>query len=890
MIEGVIKINESKKKVLFGVIYYGDKKEQPVPPHFILSKELDDKKCLFRRDKGRIVEIEVDGEKLQEKGLTKKQSYQSQKIQQSKERRDDRDVIDNEYGEGQKEPISDKGPEFFLNPYNFVDVSGPTPRYSFECHPKFHPHLNSGYIDVELKTVTPIFIPNPENSKCIEIKGDHGKTFKHKEMKFFKINGKPAIPSTSLKGMLRSTIETLSNSCFPHDYTKNERLNYIFHRLDVENDSKKIRFLKPGILKEYNQKWYFVELDMVKVLTVVDRFKGENIDGKTYEKIIYFARNQKGEIEKISIKASTGGIDEYINRKRKNRRFENPDKVNSLKTSKFQVKEVNDKEINGEINKFNKTFPYIDLRKNYGLTPAFYGIVRKKREKWGGLYKLKEVALRKEDLKNLLCDYNDKQKNKDNHYVEYRICQMYLKTSYDIETKTQDRLFFKFGEEDLYAYVKNELTHGRPFELEENHIKQFRNVLAQRYENLNQREEKDYLMKWQPTSKSVKDGMLAYFYPGADSYLSYTQVARKPYKYGLAEILEKMGKSRCSNEEALCPACNIFGGVNIKKKGHKDDKDSPPPEISIGGKISVGFGEIEGEFSFEEVTLKPLGEPKPSFYQFYVVDNRKNDSNPGKSLSFDFQDIKLGRKLYLKHDIEKLDYRDDEKTNLNSTVQLLKPGAGFIFRINYFNLSHYELGLLLNSLDIQCNGKQLDHQLGMGKPLGLGRIKINPVNITKIDRKKRYSSLIDGHNGESLMSDTEKEKYINIFQRFQVDVNKGIPFEKIKIDDKQQKDIQIDEYKVKSVPDFNTLSYIKEFTRIKSINNGISLPYPIRYPMKLDKNEKDEKKKKKGFKWFMEEKNYVDQRLFSPIMLGKVSDEKIKKEIPLFNWGQESEK
>lgn len=116
MIEGVIKINESKKKILYGVIYYGDKKEQPVPPNFLLSKELDDKKCLFRRDHGRIVEVEVEGKKLQKKDFPKRQSYQSQRIHHRKERRPGVDTEANEYSGRQEDITSRKDRELFLNP------------------------------------------------------------------------------------------------------------------------------------------------------------------------------------------------------------------------------------------------------------------------------------------------------------------------------------------------------------------------------------------------------------------------------------------------------------------------------------------------------------------------------------------------------------------------------------------------------------------------------------------------------------------------------------------------------------------------------------------------------------------------------------------------------
>lgn len=788
---------------------------------------------------------------------------------QGKKKRTDSHFKGERTGGRQGEAIFEKKKEFFLNPYNFVDVSGPTPKYSFKNNEMFHPNLNSGYIDVDVEVVTPLFIPDPAKP----IKDKDGKPVDHKEMKFFKLNGKPAIPSTSLKGMLRSTIETLSNSCFPHDYKRNEALNFMSHRLDVEKDSKNIRFLKAGILKRYEAKWYFVELDMMRVLTVADRFTGNDEDKTNYEKTIYFARNKKGEIEKISVNTNTGGIWGYIERKKKSRAFDDPIPIKELKKDDFQIKEINGQKINDTINWFNKTFPYINLRKGYGLSPLFYGIVRKKKEKWGPLYKLKEISLDLKALKKRLQEYRDKNQNQDVDGAEYDICQMYLKTSYDIDTKTQDRLFFKFGVDNLENHVKKELKFGSPHKLEERNIRQLKSVLSQRYENIKKIAEKDYLLKLQPTSKHVRDGMLVYYHPKEDSYLTYTQVARKPYKYGIAEILENMGKSVCSHENALCPACNMFGGVNIGK-------------VSIGGKVSVGFGEFSGDYDLEgDVTLKPLGEPKPSYYQFYVLDNRKNENGSGKSTSYDHLDIKLGRKVYLKHKKDELDYRDDEPSKLNSTVQLLKPGAVFRFRVSYFNLSRYELGLLLNSLDIKYNGVPLDYQMGMGKPLGLGQVKITGLDITKIDRQKRYSSLTV--NGEGPMSNEEKEKFINIFQRYQVELNRGVPFGEIHLDDRP-----IDEYKIESVPDFETLSYIKDFKLLKSINNGIPLPYPVRYPMKRDKNEKDEKKKKKGlgFKWFMDEKTFAEQRLFEPSMLAKKGDENIVKEIPLFNRGQEGKK
>jgi hypothetical protein len=351
----------------------------------------------------------------------------------------------------------------------------------------------------------------------------------------------------------------------------------------------------------------------------------------------------------------------------------------------------------------------------------------------------------------------------------------------------------------------------------------------------------------------------------------------------------------------------MFGGVNISKKNTQEppagqapfEKGSPTPpktfnnqklwevqkpflervsghRIAIGGKVSVSFGRCLNPMDndFEDVILKPLGEPHPSFYQFYILDNRKGTNGIGNSKNYDSQDAKLGRKVYLKHDPTKLNYEDTLQTKSNSTVQLLNPGAVFQFRIDYFNLSHYELGLLLNSLNIEHEGQHLDYQLGMGKSLGLGRIKIENIEVTRIDRYKRYTLLTD--DGKSTMSPHEMEKYINIFQRIQANAKENV------FDPDKLNKTSIDNYSIKPVPGYSALTYIKEFTVLRRINDSIPLEYPIKYPTK--KNMKNEMT---GFKWFMDEKNYKDQRLFAPAML---SEGKRNNNIPLYNWGQESKK
>ena len=77
----------------------------------------------------------------------------------------------------------------------------------------------------------------------------------------------------------------------------------------------------------------------------------------------------------------------------------------------------------------------------------------------------------------------------------------------------------------------------------------------------------------------------------------------------------------------------------------------------------------------------------------------------------------------------------------NSIVNLVLEEETFESKIRFENLTKEELGALLLVLDLP---EGCAHKLGMGKPLGLGSVKITPT-LTLIDREKRYSSPFDEH-------------------------------------------------------------------------------------------------------------------------------------------------
>lgn len=93
-----------------------------------------------------------------------------------------------------------------VNPYNFVPFSDKPDREQ----PFGDEYRNTGWMDITITLRTCLIIPDAEQEKIEETeKGSH------KKYPFFKINNKPIIPASSLRGMIRSVFEAASNSCLP---------------------------------------------------------------------------------------------------------------------------------------------------------------------------------------------------------------------------------------------------------------------------------------------------------------------------------------------------------------------------------------------------------------------------------------------------------------------------------------------------------------------------------------------------------------------------------------------------------------------------------------------------------------------------------------------------
>ncbi|NOZ71029.1 MAG: TIGR03986 family CRISPR-associated RAMP protein [Chloroflexi bacterium] len=123
----------------------------------------------------------------------------------------------------------------FLNPYNFVRYlpeptippGDPEAALLSRCPPPPHDRYVglTGRITCRMKTESPLFVSDSHNVVPTPFIDESGKRRVHYSYRFFQVDGEDAIPATSLRGMIRSVFEAVTNSCFGV-FTPEERLDY----------------------------------------------------------------------------------------------------------------------------------------------------------------------------------------------------------------------------------------------------------------------------------------------------------------------------------------------------------------------------------------------------------------------------------------------------------------------------------------------------------------------------------------------------------------------------------------------------------------------------------------------------------------------------------------
>lgn len=225
-------------------------------------------------------------------------------------------------------------------------------------------------------------------------------------------------------------------------------------------------------------------------------------------------------------------------------------------------------------------------------------------------------------------------------------------------------------------------------------------------------------------------------------FFGHTLMMRLPYMKSPRDLVPDKLRDGVDAELDLAEA--MFGWTPESKSERT---------TSCAGRVFFSDGKYasdkDGVFD-REVTLKVLSGPKPTTFQHYLEQDKSDDKL--RLHNYDSKNARVrGHKFYWQKgevSLKEIEETDTDKLKHKSQytrVRPIKPGVRFTFKIHFDNLTPQELGALVWVLRTGSDDKYR-LKLGMGKPLGMGAVRIVKSDLVWLKRDKRYSALFDGES------------------------------------------------------------------------------------------------------------------------------------------------
>lgn len=630
MEKGIIIVRPTKKGFA-GEVKLENGKAMPVPPGFVVTMELNNKECELVRNKGQIMDVMVNGKTLKKTGS----GIQAPRKQWPPKGNPNRNHANQPRGNISRPLQTSKA----WAPYNFVPLNDCVVKaQDIPTFDMYHEKDRfTGYIDLELEAITPIYIRGiPENAKEEE-----------KNPEFFAPGGQIRIPGSSIRGMVRNLVEITSWSKF-HFYD-DRRLYYravgdkselgqAYRRMLADPNDNYKPIVKAGIMKKTS--------DGVEIYP-----SGEYSE----EKIQVFKINFDKDTRKVD------GTD--------------------LILDEFQFTEIYFQPV------MTSLHPHFRLNHSNQRVP----------------YKLR---------------YAKVQKISETPVEGYQ--KGYLISSGGFEKKKH------------FHWIIRDKENASPI-----YIRKDSDVFIDYANDENRDERADVLKKLETHSEAP----CFYVTDKNDEIFAFghTGMFRMPYKLKISDhIPDKLRDKNFSD------FTDVIFGKEAEFAGRVFFEDA----VLVPGQDNIYM---------DKVSPKILSGPKPTTFQHYL----KQTSSVLKH--WDSTEVIRGNKMYWHKNINDIELDDklswqEKEINTDNQHTLISPvrvQLKFVGRIRFENLSAEELGALLFVLDLPENHY---HKIGMGKPLGLGSVKITPKLIIT-SRLERYSKLFSG-NGWAL---AEKPEDIDVF-------------------------------------------------------------------------------------------------------------------------------
>lgn len=253
----------------------------------------------------------------------------------------------------------------------------------------------------------------------------------------------------------------------------------------------------------------------------------------------------------------------------------------------------------------------------------------------------------------------------------------------------------------------------------------------------------------------LKQGDLVYFLPNGRGSeveeIAMSSIWRKPllntHQYFSRISPELLPFNQKRTQISIAEA--LFGFVEENANdGQMDRQQDDRQALALAGRIRLSFGMLHPDPGIEKYyekeydrPLKILSSPKPPLPAFYFKNRDGRAAYISKDGLNSQNRLPQGRKFYVHHpplNPAATPWLTERTDNMNQKVRVtpMKPGLSFYFHLDFVNLSQQELGMLCYAIQPT---PEFRHKLGMGKPLGLGKVQIEPAGLFYIDRKKRYT-------------------------------------------------------------------------------------------------------------------------------------------------------
>ncbi len=557
----------------------------------------------------------------------------------------------------------------------------------------------SGKIVCNLEAVTPLFV---SDSHGVQLRGEH------KSYEFFKIGGEHALPATSLRGMVRSVFEAVTNSCVA--WLTDARLSYhldaadatklVPARVEIDNDGNlSLRLLtgttplnpgeRPGKNQPQYAAWILRYLPPLRI--------SQNIPGGTP-----YGKRRIVNLNGYAHRSQCWALLKLYEHPRRGFKFWNVERLADIdKRAELPAQVSNDERVvEGYLCINNQNIENKHDERFFFFEP--------------GLNNADVIPLGKIDAET----------------EAKRICKDYEVLVKDYQQRHRDKV----------KKLK------RPEEPAGKKAAYSRFIVNEEEAKLR---DDDLVYAFLTSQKKVQ-------------FIVPVSVPRVAYKNSISKLLpDDANLNACRTSQSLCPACRVFGWVH-------ENPGKEVEQVAYAGRVRFSHGRLINDAgTLSPVPLAILSSPKPTTTRFYL--KPKEGGIPSEwtgdsaKEAYDKKNVLRGRKLYRHHGIAREEeYRraGDRCDDQNRTVRdALKPGALFNFSVHFENLAPVELGALLWSLEMD---RQCVHRLGFAKPLGFGSVRINVDSVMTLDPARRYNSLED--DGWQQHADWQKE-YVEMLKR-----------------------------------------------------------------------------------------------------------------------------